>query len=708
MRLALTFVFIFIYTINFAQEIVYSSNWVSSIKQQVIPKDRSLVLNNGSTKDSVMYSKYYKFSGVQKGQLALDIMLKKVRPLSVNPVKFDIIVVGGNKGYTSLYYKNSIPFDKISSKIYIPFEAEVDSISIFFISSGSSSFSKIEVHPEIQFGKTLKQWEERFVTKSKSQEMVSNLVELAQTWGAVKYNSPSISYNDIDWDEILFERLYNIFADIETPKQGIDILLSYVSSKPDMISVGLKSDSLILENLDNLWIQKSSLLSAIQKKRLQIIVDNPPAFKNKYIDRSDNLVYTKLQEKTLHKNALPNVYERLVNLFRYCNIIKYLYPYKYTLSGQFDNGAILEELIPKFVNATTTMEYNKHLLAMNAAIKDGHSAIPTSSIEFVHSVYGNFAIGLPMHIKKFKQDFIVTNIDSGFSRTTGIEIGNNIHKINGVAINDLYKKIVSYIGSPRSDVHEYFVNREKLMSLVPISDSIDISYSANKIDKTIKIKGDINLSRLFSKLKDNNTTLQKSIEHHGIYRIEDSITYINPAHIDTSTTINALINHSNKIILDLRNYPNGKLDIQSFIPSDLLFAKTQKLSPYPQRLIESDITTTGGANYRHSRKIVALISEASRSNPEFLAMALRAAQRVDDITIVGRNSMGADGNVVTIPLIGSPTFRLWYTGIRILYPDHGETQGIGIKPDVYVPLTEEEVTMGVDNILNNAIDIIRK
>ncbi|WP_343565694.1 S41 family peptidase [Sphingobacterium sp.] len=708
MRFVFTLLLTFFYTLNFAQEIEYSTNWVSGIKQQVIPKDRSLVLNNGSIKDSVMYSKYYKLKKVDKGQLTLDIILKKVRPLSVNPVKFDIIVAGGNKGYTSIYYKTSIPFDKISSKIYIPFEAEVDSISVFFISSGSSSFSKIEVRPEIQFGKILRQWEERFVTKIKSQEMVSNLVELAQTWGAIKYNSPSISYNDIDWDEILFERLYKIFADIETPKQSIDILLSYVSSKPDTASIGLKSESLILENLDNSWIQKSSLLSAIQKKRLQIIVDNPPAFKNKYIDRTDNLVYTKLQEKTLHKNTLPNVYERLVNLFRYCNIIKYLYPYKYTLSGQFDNGSLLEELIPKFINATTTLEYNKQLVILNSTIKDAHSAIPTSSIGFVHSVYGNFAIGLPMHIKKFKQDFIVTNIDSSFSKTTGIQIGSVIDRINGVPLHESYQKIASYIGSPRPDVHQYFVNREKLMSLIPISDTIDISYSTNKIDKTIKIKGDISLSRLFSKLKDNNATLQKSIEHHGIYNIDDSITYINPAHIDTSTAINAWINHSNKIILDLRNYPNGKLYIQSFISPDLLFAKTQKLSHYPQRLIESDITTTGGANYRHSRKIVVLISEASRSNPEFLAMALRAAQRSDDITIIGRNSMGADGNVVTIPLIGSPTFRFWYTGTRILYPDHGETHGIGIKPDIYVPLTEEEVTMGVDSILNNAIDIIRK
>ncbi|MEI2273147.1 S41 family peptidase [Sphingobacterium sp. ML3W] len=708
MRLALAFVFIFMYTINFAQEIVYSSNWVTGIKHQVIPKKRSLVLNNGNIQDSVMYSKYYKLRKVDKGQLTLDIMLKKVRPLSVTPVRFNIAVIGGNKSYNSLYYYSSIPPNKISTKIYIPFDLETDSIAVYFTAAGNFSFSKIEVNAEIQQGKTLEKWEDKFLAKVKDREMVSNLAELAQTWGAIKYNDPSISDKDIDWDEILFDRLYNIFDDIETPKQSIDILLSYASSETNRDSTALKSDSLIWDNLDNSWIKKASLLTSVQKERLQAIVDNPPAFKNKYIDRSDNLVYTKLREKTLHKNVLPNVYERLVNLFRYCNVIKYLYPYKYTLSGQFDSGSILEELIPQFVRATKTLEYNNCLLALNASIKDGHSAIPTLPIEFVHSIYGNFAIGLPMHIKKFKQDFIVTTIDSSFSKKTGIEVGSPIRKINGVPVNDLYKKISYYIGSPRPEVHEYLVNSQRLLSFVPISDSIDIVYATDKIEKNIKIKGDISLSRLFSKLKDNNTTLQKSIEHHGIYNIDDSVTYLNPAHIDTSAAVNALISQSEKIILDLRNYPNGKFDVQSLLPSNVVIAKTQKLSHYPQRLIESDITTTDGSNHRPNRKIVALISEASRSNPEFLAMALRAAQRADDITIIGRNSMGADGNVVKIPLIGSPTFSLWYTGIRILYPDHGETQGIGIKPDVYVPLTEEEVTKGVDNILNNAIDIIRK
>ena len=122
MRLALAFVFIFMYTINFAQEIVHSSNWATSIKQQVIPKKRSLVLNNGNIQDSVMYSKYYKLRNVDKGQLTLDIMLKKVRPLSGTPVRFNIAVIGGNKSYNSLYYYSSIPPNKISTKIYIPFD----------------------------------------------------------------------------------------------------------------------------------------------------------------------------------------------------------------------------------------------------------------------------------------------------------------------------------------------------------------------------------------------------------------------------------------------------------------------------------------------------------------------------------------------------------------------------------------------------------
>lgn len=78
-----------------------------------------------------------------------------------------------------------------------------------------------------------------------------------------------------------------------------------------------------------------------------------------------------------------------------------------------------------------------------------------------------------------------------------------------------------------------------------------------------------------------------------------------------------------------------------------------------------------------------------------------AFQNIPGVTVVGRNSAGADGNISWVPLpLGYETA---FSGIGVYYPDGRETQGIGIVPNIYVELTSEDVKNKVDRILETAI-----
>ena len=77
---------------------------------------------------------------------------------------------------------------------------------------------------------------------------------------------------------------------------------------------------------------------------------------------------------------------------------------------------------------------------------------------------------------------------------------------------------------------------------------------------------------------------------------------------------------------------------------------------------------------------------------------------VGNVTTVGRQTTGSDGNVVTISLPGY--LRAMHSGIGIYYPDTMQTQRVGVRIDKYVERTWEELIGKQDQILGTALQIV--
>jgi C-terminal processing protease CtpA/Prc len=101
---------------------------------------------------------------------------------------------------------------------------------------------------------------------------------------------------------------------------------------------------------------------------------------------------------------------------------------------------------------------------------------------------------------------------------------------------------------------------------------------------------------------------------------------------------------------------------------------------------------------RYTGRVVILVDETSISQPEFTAMALRAAPGA---MVVGSTTAGADGNVSVVPLPGGLTTNI--TGIGVFYPDRSPTQRIGILPDLEVRPTIAGIRDGRDEVLEAAV-----
>ena len=100
-------------------------------------------------------------------------------------------------------------------------------------------------------------------------------------------------------------------------------------------------------------------------------------------------------------------------------------------------------------------------------------------------------------------------------------------------------------------------------------------------------------------------------------------------------------------------------------------------------------------------KVIILVNEVTLSQAEYTTMALRVAPGA---IVLGSTTSGADGNVSQIALPGG--INTLISGIGVYYPDGGETQRVGIVPDVEVLPSINGILTNRDDLLNKAIEII--
>ena len=109
------------------------------------------------------------------------------------------------------------------------------------------------------------------------------------------------------------------------------------------------------------------------------------------------------------------------------------------------------------------------------------------------------------------------------------------------------------------------------------------------------------------------------------------------------------------------------------------------------------------AAYLYDKEVVVLIDEHSQSAPEFAAMLVQNGEKV---TLMGENTVGADGYCLILPIPGGN--MVMYTACGIYTPDGGQTQRIGALPDIEVKKTIEGIKEGRDEVKEAAVKYLKE
>ena len=523
----------------------------------------------------------------------------------------------------------------------------------------------------------------------------ADLVLLGKVWGFLKYYHPAVAKGNYNWDYELFRILPKILSAKDESERN-SILLAWVNSigKVEVQKTKQTKDEVKM-NPDLAWIDNLTLGNEL--------TDQLNSIKN--AKRSDNNYYVELargvenpqfkNEKSYSTMKYPDAGFRLLSLYRYWNIIQYFNPNKNLIEENWNN--VLQEFVPKVVNASNEIEYKQTILSLIARIHDTHANI-WGEDEALKKYRGlNYA---PIEITFIENKAVVTDyFDKELGIKSGLKIGDVIETINNRSVDEIIKAKLPF--TPASNYPTQL--RGIADNLLRTNDStLTIEYIEGDTKHTKSVdcvnNGKINI---YAKYQKTDTCFKM---------INPDISYIYPGTIKNKYLSKFMpeVLKSKGLIIDLRCYPS---EFVVFTLSNYLLPKKTNFVKFSN----GSITTPGlftmtenlkvGKNNKnfYKGKVVILVNEQTQSQAEYTTMAFRTAPTA---TVIGSTTAGADGNVSQFSLPGGISTMI--SGIGVYYPNGKETQRIGIVPDVEVKPTIKGIREGKDELLEKAIEIINK
>lgn len=524
-----------------------------------------------------------------------------------------------------------------------------------------------------------------------SEENVNNLALLGKIWGYLKYYHPNVAEGKYNWDYELF-RILPKAIDVDKATRDKN-LYDWIESQ-GKFEIRDKSKPILGENklTPNLeWIKNSGLSNELVLQLTNIKTAERKGF-NHYVSLHWGVGNPNFKnEKVYETMKYPDAGYRLLSLYRYWNIIEYYFPYKYLIEENWDD--VLKEFIPKFVNSSNELEYKLTVLELIERIHDTHANIydDTTLQNYKGANYG------PVKIKFIENKPIVTGyLNDDLGKKSGLELGDIITEINNRTIENILEDKLKYYPASNYPTKLRNISNDLFRTN---DDFLNIEFIRDGKKQLSKIQ-----CYPIDKIFDSKS---KSEENYFKF-VDPNIGYIYPGYIKNEYISNIMsqVKNTKGLIIDLRCYPSDFIVFtlgNHLMPKSREFVKfTQGNTLEPGVFQMSKPLKVGDENPNYYKgKIVIIVNEITLSNAEYTTMAFKAAPNA---IVIGSTTAGADGNVSEIYLPGK--IRTMITGIGVYYPDGGETQRIGIVPDIEIKPTIKGIKEGRDELLEKAIEII--
>lgn len=553
-----------------------------------------------------------------------------------------------------------------------------------------------------------------------SQE-VQNLEKLCRVWGYVKYTHPVFLKGEKDWDEeliTLIPPVRHASDSEETNKILNEWLVSlgeikYDSDKPVVKWASAKEEDKVVI-ADTSWIFDEKYLGEELSANM-LPLTNPIPNVNRVkapIDFAKGY-YTGYNHPTMFSNEkyyadmdCSNENYRLLGLFRLWNAAEYYCPYLDILDEDWED--LLPEFIPQMLEGNDQHSYNLTIAALAAKLQDAHVVFGVKSY-FLREEFGEYCINDAEFVSAQGKVVILQTFDE----TCPLQPGDIILKLDGVDINEVIEHRTKYCSVTTDEKIKnaliYFLlsSHSRTPEVTVLRDRTEMTFQVNASE----FNGYVG-PRYGGSFKDGTP------KSHEI--IEGNIGVINPIFMDLQlgaihandtkwiTAMNDLKN-TDGLIVDLRQYAANSwfcLPPYVFDEPQVGLLTASFAESVPGAFLKEPVfnfSSKPRSGYHYDKNIVILIDEHSQSASEYTAMLLRNGENV---TLMGENTIGSNGYCLILPIPGGNAMMFTVQGIYT--PEGGQTQRIGIPPDIKVKRTIQGIKEGRDEVKEAAIKYLKK
>ncbi|CAM4421374.1 S41 family peptidase [Zobellia nedashkovskayae] len=533
------------------------------------------------------------------------------------------------------------------------------------------------------------------VISNLTSENTENFELLGRVWGFLKYHHPQIAEGNYNWDYELFRFLPKYIKaenTIERDKHLVDWIDSFGQVKECAKCQPTDENAFLKPDIK--WINNQS---ADLKNKLLHVYNNRSQGKHYYIGMTTNVGNPEFKNENPYSNIpYPDDGFRLLSLYRYWNMINYFFPYKHLMDEDWNKK--LKEYIPLFLNAKNELEYELATVQIIGDIQDTHANLWGGADKIDEWKGSNYP---PIHVRFIENHLVVTDYyNQELKNEVGLKIGDVITKINGNPIDKIVNEKSKYYPASNEPTRLRDISADLLRSN---SNNIEIEFvSGNSKPQTKNLK-------LYPKDSLDIYRWYRKSDGQSFNMLDNNIGYVTLQTIkeDDIAQIKDEFKNTKGIIIDIRNYPSTFVPFSLgsyFVSSSTPFVKfTSGNVDNPGEFTFTSNLEIPSQGKTYKGKLVVLVNELSQSQAEYTSMAFRAG---DNTTIIGSTTAGADGNVSALMLPGG--LRTMISGIGVNYPNGGETQRVGIVPDIEVQPSIEGIRQGKDELLEKAIDTIMK
>ena len=527
-----------------------------------------------------------------------------------------------------------------------------------------------------------------------SQAQVENLEKLYLVWGYTKYHHPTFLFGEKDWDEELLNLIPAVSGAKE--KEVNDILHEWFVSLGE-IDYDVDAENAILQEekkfvqADTSWIEDGTYLGKELSEDMQRLGPIPSIYRvNAPVNFTANAMGTRVPDfsnEPLYEDMdYSDQGYRLLSLFRLWNAMEYNYPYLDILDHNWHD--LLPEYIARMLQGENQESYELTLASLGAKLQDSHITLYNAKYTILEAgIYG-----VPVEIMQAEGEIVVSNV---LKEDCPLQLGDVIRELDGKDIRDVLAERTEYLSVTTEDK---FVNQIGHFLLRSNNKDIELTVLRDGTEQTIKVRGEMEYYPM-------SETAEQPYEI-----LEGNIGLLNPAALQTGSLSSVMrqLKSTDGLIIDFRQYPSDYIvyNLAEYLVNGtkafLIYAVPTESEPgvfvghikYSGRLENANIEP-------YEKPVVVLMNEKTQSQAEYTIMSIRNGENV---TVMGENSVGSDGDVAYLPLPGG--MKMMFTSQGIYTPDGGQTQRIGLAPDIEVHPTIEGIKEGRDELMEAAVDYI--